>query len=83
MPATPTFNPNLPATGTTLSSQEMRDQFNALKGQVDEVQDIADTSAVNPTNLLPLSLDISDPPTQAQVEAIRDQLNALLGALYR
>jgi len=77
------FNPALPAQGSLISSAELRDQFNALKGQVDEVQDIANSSASNPTNMLPLSLDISDPPTKPQVEAIRDQLNALLGALYR
>ena len=77
------FNPALPAQGSLISSAELRDQFNALKGQVDEAQDIADSSAVNPANVEPLRLDISDPPTQAQVEAIRDQVNALLGALYR
>ena len=77
------FNPALPAQGSLISSAELRDQFNALKAQVDEVQAIASSSAVDPINVEPLSLDISDPPTKAQVEAIRDQLNALLGALYR
>lgn len=41
------------------------------------------TTAQNPTSLSPLSIAISDPPTQAEVEAVVNQLNGLLGALQR
>jgi len=40
-------------------------------------------TAVNPAALSPLSLTISDPPTQAEVVAVLDKLNELIGAVKR
>ena len=40
-------------------------------------------TANNPIELQPLDLAIDDPPTKAQVEAIRDRLNDLINALKR
>ncbi len=41
------------------------------------------TTALNPSGVAPLSLTISDPPTQAEVQAVVDAYNALLAALLR
>jgi hypothetical protein len=38
-------------------------------------------TAQNPSALSPLSLTISDPPTQAEVQSIVDAYNSLLSAL--
>jgi hypothetical protein len=43
---------------------------------------IADT-ARNPTTLTPLNMTVSDPPTQAEVQQIASQLDALLAELQR
>lgn len=40
-------------------------------------------TARNPTGVSPLTQSISDPPTQAEVQAIQDAYNALLGAVVR
>jgi hypothetical protein len=41
------------------------------------------TTALNPTNITPLNLPISDPPTQSEVETILSHLNNLLSNLTR
>ena len=41
------------------------------------------TTALNPTNITPLNLPISDPPTQSEVETILTHLNDLITALTR
>lgn len=66
-----------------VESQVLRDQFNALNDRITDVDDIASNSARNPEHVQPLNLPISNPPTQAQVEAIRDKLNELRAALFR
>jgi hypothetical protein len=40
-------------------------------------------TAQNPTSITPLSLSISDPPTQAEVQSIVDAYNTLISALQR
>jgi len=74
------FNPALPQTNTPMSSAEMRGQFNGL----DEKYAAAIAGcARNTTGVEWVDVDISDPPTKLQVEAIRDKINELLDALYR
>ena len=56
-----------------MSLQQLNDTVNgAISG-----------TANNPTELQPLDLTIDDPPTKAQVEAVRDRLNDLINALKR
>ena len=80
------FDPTLPVNNSLISSSELRNQLNGLKSLVDNVEveltnDIAGT-AVNPAvNLLGQS--ISNPPTQAQVQAIQNKLNELINAISR
>jgi hypothetical protein len=80
------FDPTLPVNNSLISSSELRNQFIGLKSLIDNVEveltnDIART-AVNPAvNVLGQS--ISNPPTQAQVQAIQNKLNELINAITR
>ena len=93
------FDPTLPADHSPLSSAEMRNQLNGLRDELDDRCDsVADSrpdearvgeliteqaaGIVGPA-VSPLTLTVSDPPTQAEVQAIVDAYNLLLGALRR
>jgi hypothetical protein len=41
------------------------------------------TTAANPSNIQPLYITISDPPTQSEVQQILSRMNDLISALYR
>ena len=82
------FDPTKPAHGAPLDSAELRSQFTSLKTLIDQRpntlevdQMITIESAVNVDAFTMLSLTISNPPTQAEVQAIVTKLNALIGAL--
>jgi hypothetical protein len=79
--STPTFNPNLPADHSPLSSAEMRDQLNALQAQIEDLAAQVANCAPRPTALAPMNIPISNPPTQSQVDQIREQLDVLLTTL--
>lgn len=70
------INPNIPAAHSPIASAELRAQFNDLQNQVTEC-------ARNPADVLPLELPVSNPPTKAEVEAVRDKVNELITTLYR
>lgn len=80
------FDPTLPVNNSLISSSELRNQLNGLKSLIDNVEvelnnAIAGT-AVNPAvNVLGQS--ISNPPTQAQVQAIQNKHNELINAITR
>ena len=72
--STPTLDPSLPADHSPLSAGEMRGQFQAIASSLDELRD----RFPSPT---PLGLTVSDPPTQADVQAIADKLDELINTL--
>jgi hypothetical protein len=86
------YDPTLPAHGAPIVSQELRDQFNGLNdnlntvaGQlanlptVDTVSDAINAGAArNVDSLGTLTLTISNPPTQAQVQALLNAFNNLV-----
>ena len=76
------FDPNLPLADSIVDSQVLRDQFNALHDYTLGVEMFAYHCAQDPVGVDPLALPISNPPTQAQVEALRDKINELLAALH-
>ena len=80
------FDPTLPVNNSLISSSELRNQLNGLKSSIDNVEvelnNAIPGTAVNPAvNLLGQS--ISNPPTQAQVQAIQNKLNELINAITR
>jgi hypothetical protein len=72
--STPYLDPTLPADHSPLSSGEMRNQFQAISGMFDDVR--GRLMAVTP-----LGLTVSNPPTQADVQAIVDKLDELINTL--
>ncbi len=93
------FDPTLPADQSEITAPELRGQFNGLKALVDAVpagpqgppgevteQELLNeriNHARNPTSLSALGLSVSDPPTQAEVQALAVRLDDLLTALQR
>ena len=68
--AIPEYDPGLPADGSPIVAAELRGQFAGVHYPLDLVAAMA-----------PLSLTISNPPTQAEVQAIVSKLNELIYAL--
>jgi hypothetical protein len=93
------FDPSKPENDSPLVSAEMRAQLTGLKDLIDAVpagpqgppgevsaQQLVDeriNHARNPTSLFPLGLVVSDPPTQAEMQALATRLDELLVALQR
>lgn len=82
------YDPNLPANGSQISSAELRGQLAGLNDLIyqrptnADVNDlISQSSASNVDAVAPLTLTISNPPTQAQVQAILNAMNSLIQAL--
>jgi hypothetical protein len=72
--ATPILDPTLPADNSPLVSGEMRGQFQAIQNSFDDTR-------ARLIATLPLGLTVSNPPTQAEVQAIADKLDELIAAL--
>ena len=80
------FDPTLPVNNSLISSSELRNQFTGLKSIIDvnatNTANLISATALNP-NVTVLSQSISNPPTQAQVQAIQNKLNELINAITR
>lgn len=80
------YDPLAPTNNSLISSSQLRDQFNGLKLIIDaNVVDAAvaiQGTAMNPS-VDSLSQSISNPPTQAQVQAIQNKINELISAISR
>jgi hypothetical protein len=84
------YDPTKPANGSPIVAVELRNQFIALNEEIilrptfaNMTDNIALQSAALPDSVPALGLVISDPPTQAEVQAIVDAYNALLQVLKR
>jgi hypothetical protein len=84
------FDPTLPVNNSLISSSELRNQLNGLKSIIDlnaSNDAVALTNAIAGTAQNPavnvLSQSISNPPTQAQVQAIQNKINELINAITR
>jgi len=84
------YDATLPVNNSLISSAELRNQFNGLKGLVDARATAADIelaiqnetpATVDSVSLLVLT--VSNPPTQAQVQAVLGKLNELINGLKR
>jgi hypothetical protein len=72
--STPILDPSLPADNSPLVSGEMRGQFQAIADGFADIR--ARFIAV-----APMGLTVSNPPTQAEVQAIADKLDELINTL--
>ena len=75
------FDPTIPVADSQIDSLPLRNNFNALNGLIEGVQGNLAGLAPKPTGVSPISTPISNPPTQAEVEELRDKYNELLAAL--
>ena len=83
------FDPTKPVEDSPLDAAEMRDQFNGLDAKIGDCATqvslndaILAGSAANCDGVAELNLTVSNPPTQAQVQALLAKLNELIGALH-
>jgi hypothetical protein len=72
--SSPVLDPSLPADNALIVSAELRVQFQAIADAFGDIR--ARFIAV-----APLGLTVSNPPTQADVQAIADKLDELISAL--
>jgi hypothetical protein len=72
--STPILDPSLPADHAPIVSAELRGQFQAIQNSLDDIQ-------TRLTAVAPLEQTVSGSPTQAEVQAIADKLDALINAL--
>lgn len=76
------FDPTLPLDGSLISAVELRTQLTSLDSEISDANGNAESRAFKPSGVADLSgLTISNPPTQAEVTALRDKMNELLAAL--
>ncbi len=68
------FNPALPQNNSLIQAAELRGQFQGLQDNIDFVREHLNV-------IQPLGLTVSNPPTQAEVQAIADKLDELLNSL--
>ena len=70
----PSFDPDLPRDNSLVDAGELRGQFVGLYSEIEDIRSrlIA---------LTPLGLSVSNPPTQAQVQALADKLDELINTL--
>jgi hypothetical protein len=68
------FDPDLPEDNSLIVAAELRGQFISVFNN-------GDSRAFKPQGVDPLVAPISDPPTQAEVEELRDKINELLANL--
>ena len=72
--STPILDPSLPADHSPLVSGEMRGQFQAIQNNFDDLR-------ARLIALTPLGLTVSNPPTQAEMQAMAGQLDELINTL--
>jgi PleD family two-component response regulator len=84
------YDPTLPVENSPILSAELRSQFQGLKEEVDDRVTgpyvdgaIAAQAAANCDSVDNLTATVSNPPTQAQVQALVDKLTELMNVLKR
>ena len=84
------YDPTKPVDHSPIVAVELRDQFAGLKDLIDDKVSSADVSAAivsetpkNIDGMDTLSLVISNPPTQGEVQQIADKIAELINSLQR
>ncbi len=68
------FDCAIPRNNSPIVSAELREQLQSIQNNIDAVRATLQDAE-------PLGLTVSDPPTQAQVQAIADKLEEVIAAL--
>jgi hypothetical protein len=72
--STPILDPSLPTDNSPLVSGELRGQFQAIQNNFDDIR-------ARLIALTPLGQTVSNPSTQAEVQAIADKLDEMTNTL--
>ena len=82
------YDATLPVDHSPIVAAELRSQFNGLNDSLNQLPEsqamgaaVAGFAPCNVDQFSPLTLAVSNPPTQAEVTAILDAFNALVMAL--
>ena len=84
------FDPTLPVDHSPIVAAELRNQFNGLNDSLLALPSMSDINDVIQANLAAkaatvatLNLTVSNPPTQAEMQAIADKLDELITLLQQ
>ena len=75
------YDPTLPQTNSPIASAQLRAQFQGLQDNIQGVQNNVDAVREKLIVLEPLGQTVSNPPTQAQMQAIANKLDEVINAL--
>ena len=84
------YDPTKPVNGTLVDAAELRSQFAGLKTEIDarlttsQAEMLIESASAGPTTgVAHLNLAVSNPPTQAQVQALANKVDELIAYLNR
>jgi len=84
------YDPSLPADHARVVAAELRNQFTGLADQIDECITSAEmetemfaNTAGSLATVAKLNLTVSNPPTQAQLQAIADKIDEIITQAQR
>ena len=75
------YNSALPVDGSVIDAGELRSQFGALEGEIVTLGQELHLQEQRGLGIDLLSVTVSDPPSQAEVQAVVDKLNELITSL--
>ena len=75
------FHRELPADGSLIEAGELRSQFGTLQDEIEMLGQRMDVQDHRGFGIDALSVTITEPPTQEQVQAVVDKLNELIASL--
>ena len=77
------FNPAIPVDGSVIDAGELRTQFGVLEAEIQMLDLRMEVQEQRGFGIDPLSVTITEPPTQEQVQAVVDKLNELIASMSR
>ena len=77
------FNPAIPVDGSVIDAGELRTQFGVLEDEIQMLDLRMEVQEQRGFGIDPLSVTITEPPTQEQVQTVVDKLNELIASMSR
>ena len=77
------FNPAIPVDGSVIDAGELRTQFGVLEVEIQMLGLRMEVQEQRGFGIDPLSVTITEPPTQEQVQTVVDKLNELIASMSR
>ena len=77
------YNSALPVDGSVIDAGELRTQFGVLEAEIQMLDLRMEVQEQRGFGIDPLSVTITEPPTQEQVQTVVDKLNELIASMSR